>query len=204
MDLLIGTHNKGKLREYRELLAEVSVRVVGLDDIGLHEFEVEETGDTFEDNARLKVLAYAQAGGMWALADDSGLAVDALDGHPGLYSARFGTPDMDERDRRLLLLSEMQNVPADKRTARFICVIAVANPSKRTFTTTGTCEGHIAFQEDTVGKNGFGYDPVFIPEGYDQTFASLPQEVKHRLSHRGRAAAEIIPLLKQLVVQEDI
>ena len=129
--------------------------------------------------------------------------VDALDGRPGLYSARFGTPDMDERDRRLLLLSEMQNVPADKRTARFICVIAVANPSKRTFTTTGTCEGHIAFQEDTVGKNGFGYDPVFIPESYDQTFASLPQEVKHRLSHRGRAAAEIVPILKQLAAQED-
>jgi XTP/dITP diphosphohydrolase len=203
MNLLIGTHNKGKLREYRELLAEVSLQVVGLDDIGLHEFEVEETGDTFEDNARLKALAYAQAGGMWALADDSGLMVDALDGRPGLHSARFGQPGMDERDRRLLLLSEMQGVPAEKRTARFVCVIAVAHPNKQTHTATGVCEGRIVLEEDTIGKNGFGYDPVFIPEGYDQTFASLPQAVKHRLSHRGRAIEQMIPILKKLVAQEE-
>lgn len=196
--LLIGTRNPGKLREYRDLLAEAPVKLVGLDEAGV-EGEVEEPHDTFIDNAKAKALGYAKAGGMFALADDSGLCVDALDGAPGVLSARYGGPGLDDRGRRLKLLDTLQDVPDGQRGARFVCVIAVANPETGAIITAeGEVTGHID-REERDGPAGFGYDPVFVPAGYSVSFAQMPEADKNRLSHRGRAAEALLPLLKALV-----
>ena len=198
MDLLIGTSNAGKLDELQELLGDVAVRLLSLNDVGLGDMDVAEDATTLEENAELKVKAYSQASGLVTLADDTGLYVDALDGRPGIYPARYGGAGLTMQDRRQKLLGELQGVPFEKRTARFACVIAVANP--RTGETThvrGVCEGHIALQEE-VGRGGFGYDPVFIPNGYDVTFSSIPLDEKNRISHRGVAVQMIIPVLRRM------
>ncbi len=193
MDLLLGTHNKGKLREYKALLAEASVNLLMLDDVGLSAFDVEETGNTFEANAALKAQAYANASRLPAMADDTGLEVDALGGRPGVYSARYGSSD---RERCEKLLAELANVPDDERTARFVCVIAVAQPqTDKLLTVRGTVEGRIS-QAIGGGNEGFGYDAVFIPDGYDVTWSAIPLAEKNRISHRGVAARKLIPLLK--------
>lgn len=202
MDLLIGTHNQGKLKEYQTLFNEVEVRLVGLQDVGLSQLEVEETGDTFGENAAKKALAYTQASGLFALADDTGLVIDALDGRPGLYSARYGPPDLDDRGRRLLVLSQMQNVPLAQRTARFMCVIAVANPKTMSvYTASGTCEGHIALADDVDGEYGFGYDAIFIPTGAAAAWSRFSKEEKNKISHRGTAARQLVPVLKRLAAE---
>ncbi|MFN8376175.1 MAG: RdgB/HAM1 family non-canonical purine NTP pyrophosphatase [Anaerolineae bacterium] len=194
MDLLLGTHNKGKLREYKALLAEASVNLLLLDDMGLTAFDVEETGTTFEANALLKAQAYAKAGGIAAMADDTGLEVDALDGRPGVYSARYGSSD---RQRCEKLLAELAHMPDEQRSARFVCVIAVAQPDKDAhLLVRGTVEGRIA-QAIGGGSEGFGYDAVFIPDGYDVTWSAIPLTEKNRISHRGEAARKLIPLLKE-------
>jgi XTP/dITP diphosphohydrolase len=199
MDLLIGTHNQGKLREYQTLLADASVRVLGLDDVGLDTLDVDETGTTFEENARQKALAYAQASGLLALADDTGLVVDALDGRPGLHSARYGPPGLDDRGRRQHLLVEMEPVPDERRSAHFACVIVIADPSGgETYAASGSCAGHIARQDDTDGEHGFGYDAIFVPDGYDKPWSRVTKAEKNSISHRGKAARKLIPVLKQL------
>lgn len=196
MRLLIATQNAGKLREYRRLLADTPYEVVGLADVGLGAMDVEETGTTFAENALLKARAYAVASGTLTLADDSGLAVDALQGRPGVYSARYGTPGLDDAGRRRYLLNEMQHVPTDERRARFVCVIALVDPnSDNVQTFEGRCEGHILQTERDAGK-GFGYDALFQPEGYDKTFAELPTEEKNRMSHRGRAGEKLLRWLR--------
>ena len=199
MELLIATGNPGKVREYEEMLATLPVKLFGLRDIGLGDMDVEETGTTLEENARLKAQAYAQASGMIALADDSGLFVDALDGAPGVYSARYGGYDLTMADRRALLLSQLQAISVDARSARFRCVIAVANPTNGELQMAeGVCEGHIAQEEDNGGA-GFGYDAIFIPAGYAQNFSHIPPAEKNRISHRGRAAQAAVPLLQKLM-----
>ncbi|MBI1279081.1 MAG: RdgB/HAM1 family non-canonical purine NTP pyrophosphatase [Anaerolineaceae bacterium] len=198
MDLLIGTSNAGKLGEFQELLIGVDLRLLSLKDVGLGDMDVAEDATTLEENAALKVKAYSQASGLITVADDTGLYVDALDGRPGIYPARYGGPGLTPKDRRQKLLGELQGVPAEKRTARFVCVIAVANPQTAEVThVRGVCEGHIALAEDESG-GGFGYDPVFIPEGYNATFSSLPLDEKNRVSHRGRAASMMIPILRRM------
>jgi len=198
MDLLIGTSNAGKLGELRELLGDLDVRLLSLKDVGLGDMDVAEDATTLEENAELKVNAYSKASGKITLADDTGLYVDALDGRPGIYPARYGGPGLTPKDRRQKLLGELQGVPADKRTARFACVIAVANPQTgETTSVRGVCEGCIALEEDLSG-GGFGYDPVFIPKGYDVTFSSIGVEEKNRISHRGLAVALIIPVLRRM------
>jgi XTP/dITP diphosphohydrolase len=172
--------------------------VLGLGDIGLADVDVEETGATYAENAERKALAYAQASGLFALGDDSGLSVDALDGRPGLYSARYGDAGLDDRGRRLKLLTEMNGVPDEKRTARFVCVITVANPhTLTTVSVTGTCEGRIAHVDDE-GQEGFGYDAIFIPDGFSMPFSRIGSEAKNRISHRGVAAHKLILVLEQL------
>lgn len=199
MDLLIGTGNAGKLGELRELLGDLDVHLLSLKDVGLGDMDVAETAITLEENAELKVNAYSKTSGKITLADDTGLYVDALDGRPGIYPARYGGPGLTPKDRRQKLLGELQGVPADKRTARFACVIAVANPQTgETTSVRGVCEGQIALEEDLAGGGGFGYDPVFMPKGYDVTFSSLGVEVKNRISHRGLAVALIIPVLRRM------
>ncbi len=197
MDLLIGTNNAGKLHEYNTILKGLPLNILSLRDIGL-DLDVEETGTTFSENAAIKARAFARASGLLSLADDSGLCVDALNGGPGLHSARYGGPGLDDAGRRRKLLSEMDEVEDENRAAHFACVIALVNPADdKIVTVEGAVNGHI-LRAESDGPHGFGYDPLFRPEGYDVTFADLPPEVKDRVSHRGVAALKLIPVLKQL------
>ena len=199
MDLLIGTGNPGKLREYRQLLDGIPFNILGLDDVGLGDVEIDESGETLEANATLKARAYARASGLLALADDTGLMVDALDGRPGIQAARYAGPGASDADRRRKLLREMAEVIEADRSARFECVIALANPDDDSvITVTGVCRGQIVQQESRGGQQGFGYDAVFIPTGYDITFAELGPEEKNRISHRGQAAQQMQAILQQM------
>lgn len=197
MDLLIGTSNPGKIREFGEILSELPLRLLSLRDVGLESLEIEEPFATYAENAAHKALAYARESGLHALADDSGVEVDALDGRPGVYSARYGGPT--DRDRNLKLLAEIESVPDEERTARFVAVVVVADPQTEVVEYgRGTCEGRIA-REICEGTGGFGYDAVFIPVGYDVCFSALPAGMKHTLSHRGNATRNLIPFLRQMV-----
>ncbi|HVU15179.1 MAG TPA: non-canonical purine NTP pyrophosphatase [Phototrophicaceae bacterium] len=197
MDLLIGTSNAGKLREYAVLLRELPVKLLSLRDVGLNSLEVEEPYETFEENAAQKARVYAKASGLIAVADDTGLVVDALGGRPGVYSARYGGPT--DRDRYLKLLGELVNVPDDQRTARFVCVTAAADPSgEHVASGRGTVEGWIA-RAPGEGTEGFGYDAVFIPDGYSVCLSAIPMAEKNQIGHRGRAARALIPALKQML-----
>ena len=192
MALLLASNNGGKLREVRALLADL--RVVSPADLGF-ELDVEETGQTFAANAEIKARAYAAASGYIALADDSGLEVDALGGTPGVRSARYGAPDLDDEGRYLHLLSELQSYPEpSQRIARFRCAISAISPDGRQCRAEGTCEGLIA--QSPTGSNGFGYDPVFFVPNHNATMAQLDAATKNSLSHRGQALAAVIPLLK--------
>ncbi|HTP09695.1 MAG TPA: XTP/dITP diphosphatase [Anaerolineae bacterium] len=193
MRLLIATTNLGKVREYQQLLTGPAYDLVGLTDIGIDQ-EVDETGATYEENALLKAREYAALSGLLTLADDSGLEVDALDGRPGVYSARYA-PDSPTRIRKLL--GEMQDIPTDRRSARFQCVIALAWPDGRTEITAGTCEGWIS--SEARGSNGFGFDPVFLVPELGVTMAELPDEVKNQISHRARAAQKMRPILERIL-----
>ena len=186
MKILIASRNVHKIREIREIFSLPSVEWVSAADIpGLP--DVEENGDTFEANARKKATELAAASGLWALADDSGLEVDALGGAPGVHSARYAGEPCDHARNNDKLLAALADVPPEKRTARFRCVAALASPDGTVRTVSGTCPGHIATERH--GAAGFGYDPLFIPEGETQTFAELGPEIKNSMSHRGRAMA---------------
>ncbi|MBN1772872.1 MAG: RdgB/HAM1 family non-canonical purine NTP pyrophosphatase [Deltaproteobacteria bacterium] len=199
MRLLIATRNDGKVRELRRLLAGLPLEPVGPAEAGLT-LDVEETGTTFEANAEAKARGFAEASGLPALADDSGLVVDALDGRPGVHSARFAGPPRSDARNLARLLEELRDVPAERRQARFVCVVALALPATgpawaglsggevRLFR--GTCEGRIGFVPR--GTDGFGYDPVFLPVGHERTFAELPADVKDGLSHRGAALRTLV------------
>lgn len=198
MELLIGTNNKGKLREYKTMLGDIGVIVLSLADVGLSGMDVDETGATFRANAELKAVAYAKASGKYALADDSGLCVDALDGAPGLYSARYGGPGLDDAGRRRKLLDALKDVADAERTAYFECVIAVAHPATLICEfAVGRCTGVIT-RTESEGTEGFGYDPIFQPDGYDRTFADIEKDIKNRISHRGLATEQILPVVKRL------
>lgn len=191
--LLVATNNPGKLAELRELLADLPVELVTLRDVGIDTI-VEETGATFAENAALKAEQYAALSGLWTLADDSGLEVDALGGAPGVYSARYGAPDaITHRDRYETLLRNLTAVPWQQRTARFRAVVALAAPGHPAETVGGVLEGRIAFAPH--GQGGFGYDPVFYVPSHHCHLAELPAETKNRISHRGRAIAAAYPLL---------
>jgi XTP/dITP diphosphohydrolase len=196
MQLLIATSNPGKVREYQTLLAAAPVSLLGLKDVGLADMEVAEDGDTLEINASIKARAYAQASGLTALADDTGLFVDALGGAPGVYPARYGGPDLSMAQRRQKLLAALGDTPDAQRTARFVCVIAVAQ-GDRLELVRGVCEGRIAWTEDD-GPEGFGYDALFIPQGYDLPWSRIPLAEKNQISHRGQAARLIVPILQAL------
>jgi XTP/dITP diphosphohydrolase len=202
LDLLIATSNPGKLREYSELFATLPARLLYLRDVGLDMIHVEEDAGTFEGNAELKALAYGKAAKLVTLADDSGLVVDALDGLPGVETARYAGPGATDRDRYMKLLRAMDGLPDERRRARFICVITVVDPRyMEPISVRSVVEGRIALAPDE-GEHGFGFDPVFIPDGYDVALSSIPVHEKNRTSHRGRAAAQILPILQQMA-QED-
>jgi XTP/dITP diphosphohydrolase len=196
MKLLVATNNPGKIREYEALLKGLPLTLSYPAQEGI-DIEVQEAGSTFAENARLKAVAYAAASGLLTLADDSGLEVDALEGEPGIRSARFAGPGASDEDRYRLLLSKLEGVPWERRTARFRCVIAVAGLQGEVHTAEGTCEGLIAFEPK--GEHGFGYDPVFYMPEHGQTMAELESEVKNRISHRARAVEGARRILQELL-----
>lgn len=197
--LLIATHNPGKIREYQTLLADLPLTVTSLKAEGITE-DVEETGQTFAENACLKAESYARMTGLWTWADDSGLEVDALDGRPGVYSARYAGPGATDQDRYQKLLQELHQQPDAPRTARFRCVVAIAIPDAEIATVEGTVEGIITNQPQ--GANGFGYDPIFLLPERGLTMAALPAEVKNEISHRGQAAQKAKLLLLERLAQK--
>ena len=193
--LLLATTNEGKAGEYRHLFRGLPLELVTLDDIGI-EMAVEEDRAGYEENARLKATAYARASGLMALADDSGVEVDALGGEPGVRSARAAGENASDEDRIRHLLQRLKNVPWEKRTARFRCAIAVATPQGEVELCQGECRGFIAFEPR--GECGFGYDPVFYLPELGKTMAELPLEVKNQVSHRGRAGRQAYRILERL------
>jgi len=192
--LLIATHNPGKIREYQTLLADLPLLVTSLRAEGIVD-DVEETGETFAANARLKARAYAHQSGLWTWADDSGLEVDALDGRPGVYSARYAGPGATDRDRYQKVLAELQQYPERPRSARFWCVVAIASPDDEIFTTEASVEGEIITA--ARGEHGFGYDPIFYLPDLGKTMAELPAEIKNQISHRGKASVAAKALLQR-------
>ena len=185
MRFVLATHNPGKLREMGEILKDFGIEVVSPKDLGIT-VDVEETGSTFAENAMLKAKAICKAADLPAIADDSGLCVDALNGAPGVYSARYGGEGLDDRGRYMLLLSSLRGAPT--RAAHFACAVACAFPNGDTLTADGRCDGSIAYAP--LGEVGFGYDPVFLLPGTGKTFGQLTQEEKSAVSHRGRALRE--------------
>jgi XTP/dITP diphosphohydrolase len=187
--LVIASHNRGKAREIRELLGDVPFEIVALDSFTDVEAP-EETEDTYAGNAILKARYYAAALKETVLADDSGLEVNALGGRPGVLSARYAGPDGSDKSRREKLLRELSLVPSENRQARFVCAAAVVSMNLELLTLSeGICEGVITFEEK--GSSGFGYDPLFLPNGYDMTFGELSEAVKNRISHRANALEKV-------------
>ena len=193
--LLLATNNQGKAREYKVLLEGVPFELVMPAQVGIVT-EVEEVGRSFEENAIIKAATLALESGLLSLADDSGLEVDALGGEPGVRSARYAGADASDADRVAYLLAKMQEVPQEKRQARFRCVIAIANPQGEVELCSGECDGVIAFSPK--GKRGFGYDPIFYLPELGKTMAELPPETKNKISHRGRAAIKARELLERV------
>jgi len=192
--LLLATNNPGKVREYRRLLAVPGLELVTSAELGI-KTAAEETGATLEDNARLKAIPLAAQSGLIALADDSGLYVDALDGEPGVHSARYAGEHASDGDRVAFLLKKLTGVPLEKRTAHFRCVIALATAAGEVTYARGECHGLIAVEPK--GDNGFGYDPLFYLPDLGKTMAELSSEVKDRISHRGHAARLVPDLLRK-------
>lgn len=186
MDFLIATHNMKKRAELERILKPIGVRVLLAEEAGVELTDVEETGVTFEENAFLKADSGCKESGMPCIADDSGLAVDALDGAPGVYSARYAGEHGNDEKNNELLLKNLSDIPMDKRTARFVSTVCCCFPDGRHMTVRGECEGKIAFEP--AGEGGFGYDPLFLPDEFPgKTMAQLTAEEKDSISHRGKA-----------------
>lgn len=186
MKCIIASHNPHKLEELRRILQPLGMEAVTDRDLGIELPEVEETGTTFEENARLKAVSACEFSGLPAIGDDSGLMVDALGGEPGVYSARYAGENATPQECNDKLLRELADVPMEQRTARFVSVICCVFPDGRELTAEGTCEGAIGFEPK--GTNGFGYDPLFLVG--DRSFAELSGEEKDAVSHRGVALRE--------------
>lgn len=183
--LIIATKNKGKAEEFKQMLSPLGYQVKTLLDFSDAMPDIEETGTTFYENAQLKAEQIAAQLGKPVIADDSGLEVDYLDGAPGVYSARYSGEHANDEANNHKLLNALKDVQEKDRTAQFVCVLAFARPNETTIFKKGTCKGKIT--RTPTGENGFGYDPVFIPEGYEQTMAQLSQVEKNQLSHRYHA-----------------
>ena len=195
MKLVLASKNQHKLVELQTILGAMGIEVLLQSDVGV-DVDVEETGATFEENALLKAKAVMEASRMAAIADDSGLEVDALNGAPGVYSARYGNLDSDQA-RTAYLLENMKDVPDDRRTARFVSAIACVLPDGRQVVVRGACEGTIIYEP--TGANGFGYDPVFYVPSIGKTFAEAAPEEKNAISHRGVALQEFCKVWKETI-----
>jgi XTP/dITP diphosphohydrolase len=194
MKLLVATNNAGKIRELNASLEDLPIQLFGLKSFE-NILEPAETGATFADNAILKANSYALQTGFWALSDDSGLEVEALNGAPGVFSARYAGENATDAERILKLLEELAETGDQTRRARFVCAMAVADEKGEIkFLAQGICNGRIALK--TSGANGFGYDPIFVPDGYEQTFGELSSAIKSKISHRAQAIGKIMRFLR--------
>ncbi|MGI8670134.1 MAG: XTP/dITP diphosphatase [Aridibacter sp.] len=190
LTLVIATKNKGKIKELNQILKDLPIKLKSLDEFE-NIAEVAETGETFAENAKLKAESYAVQTGFWSLADDSGLEVEALNNAPGVFSARYAGENSDDEKNVNKLLDELDKTNNINRYARFVCVIAIANEKGKTqYIAKGICNGRIA--EKPFGTNGFGYDPLFIPDGFEKTFGELSGDIKQKISHRAIALKKII------------
>jgi XTP/dITP diphosphohydrolase len=194
--IIVATGNRGKLREIQEILLGFPFKVISMFDYWEKVPDIEETGTTFLENAKIKADWVYEQTGLWTMADDSGLEVDALNGEPGVWSARYaGIPCSNDANNQKLL-DNLKNVPMENRTARFRCVIVLKTGDQNYISSDGTCEGKIGFTPE--GSGGFGYDPLFIPSGQSETFGQLDSDVKHSMSHRGKAIRGIREKINEL------
>jgi XTP/dITP diphosphohydrolase len=193
--LLLATTNRGKRREYQNLLQGVPYSIVTPDELNISA-DVEENGDSYEENAVLKAATLAEISGLLTLADDSGLEVDALGGEPGIRSARYAGEKASDIDRNNYLLDKLKNVPEEKRTAHFVCVIAIVQPGEKARLFKGECRGSIA--KAPRGDHGHGYDPVFYVPELQKTMAELTMEEKNKVSHRAKAAEKAVKYLRKM------
>ena len=198
MQLIAASQNAHKIREINEITENFGFDMISMKDAGLGDLDIEENGTTFEENSLIKAEAIVKLTQKTAIADDTGLMIDALDGAPGVYSARFSGEHGNDAANRAKVRELMKDVPAEKRTARFVCVITLLYPDGKKLVARGTCEGSIGFEE--LGDMGFGYDSIFIPQGYGLTFAQMGADVKNRISHRANA----LKLLKEALEKEEL
>lgn len=197
MDTIVAaTRNRHKIEEIEKILKEFDMSIVSRDDAGVLDVEIVEDGETFEENSYKKAYEIMKLSGRPSVADDSGLCVDYLGGAPGVMSARF-TPSGDDEENNRKVLELLEGVPFGDRTARYVAVITLVYPDGRTVSARGECEGHII--EEERGTNGFGYDPMFQPAGYDRTFGELSPEIKNRISHRAKALVK----LREKLLEDD-
>ena len=199
MNFIIASNNKNKIAEFKRILLPLNVNVFSAKDVDVSLEDVEETGKTFEENAKIKARAFFECTHMPSIADDSGLMVDALGGEPGIYSARYAGEGATDKQKIEKLLGKLKDIPEEKRTAKFVTAICCLFPDKKEILVRGECVGKIAFEP--VGENGFGYDPVFIPDAKlacGRTFAQLAPAEKDKISHRGEALRNFERVLKDM------
>ncbi len=196
MKLVLATQNKHKIQEISQILKHPKLQLPSLADFSL-EVDIKEDGNTFKENAYIKASQVAKLTGEVAMADDSGLEVDALGGAPGIYSARYAGEDATDEQNNQYLLKQMQDIPQNKRRARFVCVMAIVTPEGESFYARGTCEGLIA--KEPKGTHGFGYDPLFIIPEYNKTLAELGPQIKNQISHRAQALDKSKKIILSLI-----
>lgn len=196
MDVIIAaTKNANKRREMDAITSELGMHIISRDEAGVPDVEIVEDGETFEENSYKKAYEIMKLSGRKSIADDSGLEVDYLNGAPGVYSARFAGEDCNDKKNNKKLLSLLEDVPYKERRARFVSVITLVYPNGEKLVARGECEGHILMEP--LGLNGFGYDPIFVPKGFQRTFAQLTAEEKNHVSHRAKALNKLAEMLKE-------
>lgn len=198
--LVLSTNNKNKVEEIKDILKGLPIEVLSKKDIGFEDFDVIEDGTSLEENSVKKARALAEKTEFMVMADDSGLFVDCLNGEPGVYSSRYGGEEGNDDKNNEKLLGKLSDLPLKDRRASFKTVIALVTEEKEVLSVEGECKGHIGFE--LKGDNGFGYDPLFTPEGYDKTFAELDGEIKNTISHRAKALEEMKEVLTNLLKDE--
>ena len=197
IEIVLATKNEGKAREFREIMKDLPIKLLSLRDFPAFG-EIKEDGRTFEENALKKARPLAGFGKNAAIADDSGLTVDVLNGAPGIFSARYAGPGAVDLENNLKLLKELDGLSLERRGAAFKCAIAIVTPNGTEHVVTGECLGRIGFE--MRGSDGFGYDPIFIPDGFEKTFAELGMKIKNRISHRSKAIEGLCEILKKLLI----
>ncbi len=196
-DIIVSSNNKHKVREIKQILKGLPVNILSKKEAGLDSFEVVEDKDTLEGNAIKKAMAVAEKVEGIVIADDTGLFVDKLDGQPGVYTSRYAGEDATFKDNNRKLLNELEGVPMEERDAKFATAVAIITQDKKVISLEGECKGRIAFKER--GENGFGYDPVFIVDEYNKTFAELEDDIKNQISHRANALLKLRNELENIV-----